>query len=181
MERDADVITTSAASATMVRSCRETDALRICEIYNYFVADTVVTFEESAVSEGDMLERIRKVTSALPWLVCEDRGTVAGYAYAAPWHTRSAYRFSVESSIYLDRECRGRGIGTRLYSALLEELRARGVHCVIGGIALPNAASVALHEKLGFRKAGHVREVGWKLGRWVDVGYWQLLLGPASA
>jgi len=161
----------------IVRPCREADAAGICEVYNYFVAETVVTFEESPVAEGDMAERIRKVTCALPWLVCEERGTVTGYAYAAPWHARSAYRFSVESSIYLARDCRGRGIGTRLYSALLEELRARGVHCVIGSVALPNAASVALHEKLGFRKVGHVREVGRKLDRWVDVGYWQLLLG----
>jgi len=160
----------------IVRACREADASRICEIYNHFVRETVVTFEETPLSEGDLVERIRKITADLPWLVCEEDGAVAGYAYAAPWHARSAYRFSVESTIYLAPDRCGRGIGTRLYSALLAELGARGLRSAIGVIALPNPGSVALHEKLGFTKVGHISEVGLKLGRWVDVGYWQRLL-----
>ena len=159
-----------------VRACQESDAARICEIYNHFVLNTVVTFEEVPVSEDDILERMRKVRATLPWLVAEQQGAVVGYAYAAAWHARSAYRHSVESTIYLMPDACGRGVGTRLYSALLDELKARGLHCVIGGIALPNPASVALHEKLGFAKVGHLTEVGRKFGRWIDVGYWETLL-----
>lgn len=165
----------------LVRPCKESDAARICEIYNRFVRETVVTFEEQPVTPADIAGRIRKVIRTLPWLVCEERGTVAGYAYAAPWHARSAYRYSVESTIYLMPESCGRGLGTRLYSTLLEALEARGIHCVIGGIALPNPASVALHEKVGFAKVGHLHEVGFKLGRWVDVGYWERVLRTPAA
>jgi len=101
---------------------------------------------------------------------------VAGYAYATKWRVRPAYRHSVESSIYLDQSCAGRGLGQLLYAALLDELRRRELHLVIGGIAQPNEASVRLHEKLGFRKVAMFSEVGMKFGRWVDVGYWELHL-----
>jgi len=106
----------------------------------------------------------------------EEDGVVTGYAYASAWKTRSAYRFSVESTVYVAADHCGRGIGTRLYRALIAALREQNVHYVTGGIALPNPASVALHERLGFRKNGHFSEVGFKFGRWVDVGYWELIL-----
>jgi L-amino acid N-acyltransferase YncA len=128
------------------------------------------------VSAGDMAQRITDVTARLPWCVWEVDGVVLGYAYATPWKARSAYRNSVEASIYLAHSATGMGIGTRLYLALIEDLRHRGLHCVIGGAALPNPASIALHEKLGFTKVGEFREVGFKLGRWVDVAYWELML-----
>jgi L-amino acid N-acyltransferase YncA len=160
----------------MLRPCRDSDAPALCGIYNYFVAETVVTFEVEPISARDMAKRVREVTATLPWLVWEEHGRVTGYAYAAPWHQRCAYRLSVESTIYLADGASGRGIGTRLYRALLDELTARGMHCVVAGIALPNGPSVALHEKLGFSKIGHFREVGRKFERWIDVGYWQLLL-----
>jgi phosphinothricin acetyltransferase len=142
-------------------------------IYNPFILGTTITFEEEAVTPQEMATRIRAVMPALPWLVIEARGTVAGYAYATPWKTRSAYRRTVESAIYLAPSQAGQGLGTRLYGALLGELQQRGVHAVLGGIALPNEASVALHERLGFEKVGQLRQVGWKLQRWVDVGYWE--------
>ena len=113
----------------------------------------------------------------LPWLVADDRGQVTGYAYAGKWKGRCAYRFSVESGIYLDPACTGRGIGAALYRALLARLAPLGVRVVIAGISLPNPASVALHERLGFEPAGRFREVGFKFGRWIDVGYWQAVLG----
>ena len=160
----------------MLRSSTPSDAPRICEIYNHYVRDTVVTFEESPVPEREMSERIAGVTSHLPWLVWEQDSTIVGYAHATPWKTRSAYRFSVESTIYLDPKLVGRGIGTTLYRALIDELRERNVHCAVGGIALPNPASIALHEKLGFVKIGQFEEIGWKHGRWIDVGYWELVL-----
>jgi phosphinothricin acetyltransferase len=160
----------------MLRHCTSSDAAQICDIYNYYVRETVVTFEESLVLEPDMARRMGDITSRLPWLVWEVGGTILGYAYASPWKVRAAYRHSVESSIYLAQHATGRGLGSRLYTALIAELRQRGLHCVIGGAALPNPASVALHEKLGFRKVAEFREVGFKLGRWVDVAYWELML-----
>jgi len=158
----------------MIRPGRASDASSICEIYNHYVRESVVTFEEEPVTEDDMAQRIEKVIAGFPWLVWDEDGVVAGYAYAAPWHIRSAYRYTAESTIYLAPVFTARGIGSQLYAALLRALRRRKTRCVIGAIALPNPASVALHEKLGFAKVGEIRDMGWKLGRWVDVGYWQL-------
>ena len=160
----------------MLRNCTESDAAQICSIYNYYVRETVVTFEESPVLEADMARRISDITSHLPWLVWEVEGVIVGYAYAAPWKTRAAYRHAVESSIYLAPSATGQGTGSKLYEALIAELQRRSVHCVIGGAAVPNAASVALHERLGFTKVAEFREVGFKHGRWVDVCYWELVL-----
>jgi phosphinothricin acetyltransferase len=145
----------------------------MAELYNPFILGTTITFEEVAVTAEEMASRIGTVLPTLPWLVIEVRGVLAGYAYATPWKSRSAYRHTVESAIYVAPAHAGRGLGTRLYGALLTELRQLGVHAVLGGIALPNAASVALHERLGFEQVGQLREVGWKLQRWVDVGYWE--------
>jgi L-amino acid N-acyltransferase YncA len=160
----------------MLRHCTPADAAQICDIYNYYVRETVVTFEESPVLEMDMARRIADITPRLPWLVWEMDGGILGYAYATPWKVRAAYRHSVESSIYLAQQATGRGLGSRLYTALIADLRQRGLHCVIGGAALPNPASVALHEKLGFSKVAEFREVGFKFGRWLDVAYWELML-----
>jgi L-amino acid N-acyltransferase YncA len=161
----------------MIRPVRPTDAAAICRIYNPYVLQTVVSFEEEAVTPEDMVQRIGKVESAgLPWLVLEEGDALAGYAYATPWKERPGYRYAVESSIYLAASAGGKGHGSRLYGELLAELRSRPLRTVIGGIALPNEASVGLHEKLGFHKVAHFERVGWKCGRWVDVGYWQLAL-----
>ena len=151
------------------------DSGAIAAIYNHYVATTVITFEEEPVSASEMARRIADVGSvSLPWLVAEREGKVVGYAYASPWRARSAYRFSVEVTVYVDPDCPRLGIGRRLYEELLPTLKARGIHAAFGVIALPNEASVALHEKFGFVKVAHLREVGLKFGRWIDVGYWQL-------
>jgi len=161
-----------------IRPATSLDAARICAIYNHYVTTTTVSFEEDPVGEPEMARRIADVAAAgLPWLVLEVDGELAGYAYATKWRVRPAYRYSVESSVYLDRAFSGRGFGRRLYGALLDRLRASGLHLVIGGIALPNDASAGLHEALGFRKVAHFSEVGQKFGRWLDVGYWELRLG----
>lgn len=153
-------------------------ASAIATIYNHYIVSTTVTFETERVTAADMQARIEETQSAsLPWLVAEEGDRVLGYAYASKWKGRCAYRYSVESTVYLDAECIGRGIGKALYSALIDDLRERGMHAVIGGVALPNAASIALHEALGFRKVAHFEQVGFKQDRWIDVGYWQLLLG----
>ena len=137
--------------------------------------DLGVTFEEAEITPDEIASRMRTVAAAsLPWLVLAEAGAVIGYAYAGRWHARSAYRHTAESTIYLAASACGRGYGRRLYTALLEELRRLPVHTVVGGIALPNDASVALHEKLGFRKVAHYSEVGRKFDRWIDVGTWQL-------
>jgi phosphinothricin acetyltransferase len=160
----------------LIRPAHVADAAAISEIYNHFVRETIVTFEEVPVSEVEMARRIASVTERFPWHVCEDENGLAGYAYAAPWMTRSAYRLSVETTVYVGPGRAGRGFGSRLYETLLEDLRERRLHLAVGGIALPNPASIALHEKLGFRHVGRFREVGFKFGRWIDVGYWELKL-----
>jgi phosphinothricin acetyltransferase len=108
--------------------------------------------------------------------VWEENSVVVGYAYGSPWKQRSAYRFSVETTIYMAPSHTGRGIGTALYRSLLADVRALRFHCAVGCIALPNSASIALHENLGFEEIGRFREVGRKFDRWVDVGYWELIL-----
>jgi L-amino acid N-acyltransferase YncA len=160
----------------VLRNCTAADAASVCGIYNHYVRETVVTFEEDPVPITEMARRITEVTTRYPWLVCERDGAICGYAYASSWKERSAYRYSVESTVYLAPGMSGAGMGTLLYSALLDALRRTDVHCIVGGIALPNEASVALHEKLGFVKIGHFHEVGRKFGKWVDVGYWERVL-----
>jgi L-amino acid N-acyltransferase YncA len=160
-----------------IRAGGSGDAAAIAEIYNHYVLTSVITFEEEAVAAEEMARRIAGVQEVgLPWIVAEDAGRVVGYAYAGPWKTRSAYRFTVESTVYLAKDCVGRGLGSALYGELFEQLKARGVHAVIGGAALPNDASVALQEKFGMQKVAEFREVGFKLGRWVNVGYWERVL-----
>jgi L-amino acid N-acyltransferase YncA len=158
----------------MIRDCTDADVPRVTAIYNHYIRETVVTFEEQPIEAPEMARRVAEVRKRFPWLVIEHEGAVAGYAYASLWKARSAYRFSVESTIYLAPEACGRGLGAPLYRTLLEALPRCDVHRVLGCIALPNDASVALHEKLGFKKIGVFDEVGWKFGRWVDVGYWEL-------
>lgn len=160
----------------MIRRVLAEDAAAIAAIYNHHVVNTIVTFEETPVDGAAMRDRIADIDASHAWLVAEAGGVVAGYAYASAWRARSAYRRSVETTVYVANDALGRGLGTELYGALLAELARRGFHCAMGGIALPNAGSVALHERMGFAKVAHFREVGWKFGRWIDVGYWQRML-----
>lgn len=157
-----------------IRPAAASDAEQIAAIYNHYVVNTVVTFEEEPVSDAEMRRRMDEVSaSSLPWLVAESDDRLVGYAYATKWKARSAYRFSVETTVYLADGLGKLGLGSGLYEELFSRLDAKGIHAVIGGIALPNDASIALHEKFGMRKVAHFSEVGFKFGRWVDVGYWQ--------
>ncbi len=160
----------------MIRRVAESDASEICAIYNEYVLNTWISFEESAVSADDMAERIQNVAGHFPWLVYEERGKIVGYAYASKWKERSAYRHTVELGIYVASDWIGKGIGTFLMTDLLKELRDLAIHSVICGIALPNPASVALCGKFGFEQVGHFKQVGFKMSSWVDVGYWELVL-----
>jgi L-amino acid N-acyltransferase YncA len=163
--------------STLIRSAKPSDADAITRIYNQYITETVVTFETEEVSVAEMDGRIEQIQSAsFPWLVAQRDGAVVGYAYAGPWHARCAYRFAAEMTVYLDPDHAGRGLGSGLYKEVLEMLADGDIHTVIGGIALPNNTSIALHEKFGFRKAAHYSEVGFKFGCWIDVGYWQRIL-----
>jgi phosphinothricin acetyltransferase len=158
----------------IIRAAEERDSEGIARIYNHYIAGSTITFEEEAVSAADMCSRLAAASgSRLPWLVCESSQLVKGYAYASKWNDRSAYRFTAEVTAYLAPDSLGAGLGTTLYEALFDELRRLSYHTVIAGIALPNTASIALHENFGMEKVAHFSEVGYKFGRWVDVGYWQ--------
>ncbi len=160
-----------------IRAATPADAAGIAQIYNYYTRNTIITFEETPVSEGDIAGRIQQVLAAgRPWLVALQGGTTMGFAYAGEWKGRCAYRHTVEITIYLAQDAAGRGWGTRLYAALFAELRRSPVHVAIAGIALPNPASIALHEKFGMEKVAHFPEVGYKFGQWIDVGYWQVIM-----
>ena len=162
----------------MIRSATVGDAKAVAGIYNHYIANTLVTFEEELCATDDMAGRIQEVRTAdLPWLVAEDEtGDVVGYAYASRWNGRCSYRHSVEVTVYLAPEATSRGWGSRLYASLFEQLRERSMHVLIAGIALPNPGSVALHEKFGMQQVGCFREVGFKMDQWIDVGYWELIL-----
>ena len=161
----------------MVRDAISGDAGAICAIYNYYISNTIITFEETTLKVEEMQDRIAAIQAAgLPWLVYTDQDGVIGYAYAGKWHARSAYRYTVESTVYLRHGADGKGIGSELYRELVKRLKELNYHAVIGGIALPNPSSVALHEKFGYVKAAHYKETGYKFGRWIDVGYWEKLL-----
>lgn len=159
-----------------IRPANSEDAEAICAIYNYYVTHTAISFEESEVSPSEMSRRIHDVSENFPWLVMERDGIVDGYAYASKWRTRSAYRFSVEASVYLSPGSTGSGYGASLYENLLDQLTRQGVHAVIAGISLPNDASVRFHEKMGFKKVAQFEQVGFKNQQWADVGYWQKLI-----
>jgi len=159
-----------------IRDALPSDAEAICAIYNPHVRETIVTFEEVAITPEEMRGRIATIRAILPWLVAERDGDILGYAYAARFIDRTGYRFCAMSTIYMHEKAQRSGIGFSLYENLLARLREQSIHSAVGIIALPNPGSIALHEKCGFKKAGHITEAGFKFGRWIDVGYWQVLL-----
>ena len=160
-----------------VREAGAADSAAMAAVYNHYIENSVATFETTAVTGEEFAARVSAVCAAgLHWLVARRGDELAGYAYAAPWNQRYAYRLSVETTVYVSQAAAGQGIGSVLYDELFARLRADGYHVAIAGISLPNAASVALHEKFGMRKVAHFSEVGNKFDRWIDVGYWQVIL-----
>ncbi|NOI71814.1 GNAT family N-acetyltransferase [Vibrio owensii] len=160
-----------------IREVKDTDSAQIVEIYNYYVESTSISFEEEPISVEVMQQRIEEVLSlGLPWLVAEVDGQILGYAYANRWKPRSAYRFTVEPSIYVKQGITSKGIGSTLYSHLLDNLKEKQIKNVIGVITLPNESSIRLHERLGFKKVGEFPNIGLKFGEKKSVGYWQLEL-----
>ena len=152
------------------------DAAACAAIYAPYVDETAITFEERAPSAAETAERIRRVTTTHPWLVAEVDGQVAGFAYGSRHRERAAYRWAADVAVYVAASQHGRGIGRALYGELLSLLRDQRLQVACAGITLPNAASVGLHEALGFEPVGVYRRIGFKAGRWRDVGWWQLQL-----
>lgn len=156
------------------------DAAACAAIYAPSVEDGVTSFEERAPDAAEMAERIAGASQTHAWLVAEEDGEVLGYAYACPFQQRPVYRWSASVSVYVVTERVGRGLGRALYEELFARLRRQGFQVACAGITLPNEASVALHERLGFVAVGVSRRIGWKRGAWRDVGWWQLELVPAG-
>ncbi len=162
--------------AATIRPAIIPDAARCAQIYRPFVTDNWVSFETDAPDAANMAQRIGGYGESHAWLVAEIDGRVIGYAYGSPHRTRAAYETSADVAVYVDPAAARRGVGRALYTALFPLLRDKGVHAAFAGIALPNPASIALHEALGFTPVGIYREVGWKMGGWRDVGWWQRIL-----
>jgi L-amino acid N-acyltransferase YncA len=159
-----------------IRSAASQDAEQIVEIYNHYIATSHATFELEAIDGAEMQRRVAEtVGQGYPFIIADEDRAISGYAYGRPFRPRPGYRHAVEVAVYVRPKRQGKGIGKQLYDHLLPMLFANGAHSLIATIALPNNASVRLHENFGFVKTGHFREVGRKFDRWVDVGYWQLL------
>ena len=160
----------------MIRPVTKGDAAEICIIYNHYVETGFISFETESVSESEMASRIQNISSTYPYLVYEEQGKVLAYAYANLWQVRAAYKHSLETTIYASPDILLKGVGRTLYQGIFDALDRNTVHTLMAVIALPNEASVGFHEKMGYEKAGHFKEVGRKFGDWIDVGYWQKML-----
>ncbi|SNT17302.1 phosphinothricin acetyltransferase [Sphingomonas laterariae] len=167
--------------AVRLRAATLDDAEAIAAIYAPYVAETAISFEEEAPGADEMRRRIAAVTTHFAWFVAEQDGQISGYAYADLFRTRPAYRWAAETTVYVAQGQHGLGIGRTLYAALLESLRAQGYVTAIGAVTLPNPASAALHEAMGFTLAGTYRGIGFKHGSWHDVGIWQCDLAARPA
>lgn len=157
----------------MIRPAVLSDAKALVDLYNYYIRNSLVTFEEIELSQEEFATRIQKISEQYPFIVYEENGEILGYAYGNKWRERSAYRFALESSVYVKHGHYGKKIGQKLYQKLFELLKEQGCKQVIGVITLPNEGSVKMHERFGFEKAAHFKSVGIKFGQWCDVGFWQ--------
>lgn len=164
--------------AVVIRLAGAADAAAIAAIYRPYVEDSRISFEEEAPGAGEIAERMANPIH--PWLIAEENGRALGFTSTSPMRNRKAYRWSVETGIYLEPLAQGRGLGRQLLAEHLALLERQGFVTIVAGIALPNPASVALHEKLGFMLSGIERGVGFKLGLWIDVGRWQRDLAPRN-
>ncbi|MGF1472092.1 MAG: arsinothricin resistance N-acetyltransferase ArsN1 family B [Rubrobacteraceae bacterium] len=160
----------------VIRLATERDAGQIAEIYAPIVRDTIISFEVDPPTAAEMRQRMANTLGRFPWLVCERRGRVLGYAYAGPHSDRAAYQWSVDVSAYVREGERRTGVARALYTSLFAGLVLQGFYNAYAGVTLPNPASVGLHESLGFRPVGVYRGVGYKFGAWHDVGWWQTWL-----
>ncbi len=160
----------------LIRLAEPTDTRQMLSMYIPLVLNTAIWFESKPPTEDEFRQRISARLEQAPWLVCESEGTVLGYAYGGTYRSRPAYQWTSEVAVNVHEGYRRRGIGRGLYTSLFECLRALSYVSAVAVITLPNPASVALHESLGFEPVGVFRSVGYKLGKWHDRGWWQLSL-----
>ncbi|HEY5227110.1 MAG TPA: arsinothricin resistance N-acetyltransferase ArsN1 family B [Opitutaceae bacterium] len=164
----------------MIRLATKEDAPQIAAIYRPFCEDNCVSFETEAPGADEVASRIEKIRKRYPWLVDERDGRIAGYAYASPHRERAAYRWAVEVTVYIHDEYRRKGVGQALYLELFKRLKEQGLYKAYAGVLVPNPASQAFHESMGFKLVGIYEKIGYKLGAWLDVGWWVLSLQPES-
>ncbi|TYA71449.1 GNAT family N-acetyltransferase [Seonamhaeicola marinus] len=160
----------------MIRAFQEKDIQELLDIYNYYVLNSVATFDDVALSFETFSDKVTRINSEFPFLVYEDEGKLSGFAYGSKFRPKPAYKNTVELTVYVANNAHGKGIGTKLYEELIAELKTQNYHIALGALTLPNTASEKLHEKLGFKKVAHLSEVGLKFGKWQDVGMYQLKL-----
>jgi L-amino acid N-acyltransferase YncA len=165
--------------ALLIRPATERDAERVAAIYNWYVLNAICTFETAEVTAEEIARRIQEKLEKHCWLVGEQEGALVTYAYYGAFRPRAAYSHTAESTVYVARDWLGKGLGAAIYSELIAAARRQGVRELVGVIALPNPASIRLHEKLGFLQAGLLRAVGHKFGRYIDVSLWQRSLADA--
>lgn len=158
----------------MIRPFHIKDTETLLNIYNYYVLNSIVTFDIEPLSLDAFTEKVNRINAKYPFIVFEENEEVLGYAYGSKWRPKPAYNNTVESTVYVKHGAHGKQIGTKLYAELLELLKQENYHVVLGGLTLPNKASVKLHEKFGFKQVAHFKEVGLKFDKWQDVGFWQL-------
>ena len=152
----------------MIREAIEDDAYKIALIYNHYILNSTITFDEKVIDSNMIKERLTS-NKKLKWWVYDKEGKILGYAYPSLWKRRSAYRYTVETSIYIAPGFQRKGIGILLYNHLLKALKVGGFHIALAGISLPNDASIAFHEKIGFKKVGQLERVGFKFNKWIDI------------
>ncbi len=159
----------------MIRNVDIGDAKSLADIYNHYVINTIITFDRKPKTVQEFEEKINEITSKFPFFIFEENNEILGYTYGSVWRKKPSYQNTVETTIYLKNGVQGNGIGSQLYNHLIDTLKSKNYHTLIGVMTLPNDASVKLHEKLGFKKVAHFHEVGRKFDQWHDVGFWQLI------
>ncbi|WP_298556342.1 GNAT family N-acetyltransferase [uncultured Algibacter sp.] len=160
----------------MIRPFHIKDTEELLDIYNYYVLNTVITFDIKPLTLIIFQEKLTRIDKDFPFLIFEENDEILGYTYGSKWRPKPAYNQTVETTVYIKNGYGGKQIGSKLYKALLDILKSQNYHVVLGGLTLPNEASVKLHEKFGFEQVSHFKEVGRKFDTWLDVGFWQLKL-----
>ena len=160
----------------MIRPVKIDDAQALLNIYNYYVLHSVVTFDVVPLTMAMFMNKLNRINADYPFIVYEENNEILGYAYGSRFRPKPAYDYAVESTVYVKHDCHGKQIGTKLYAALLKQLKAMDLHTVLGVLTIPNDASIKLHEKFGFKQVAVLQEVGLKFGEWQNIGIWQLKL-----
>ena len=160
----------------MIRAFKISDTQQLLDIYNYYVLNSVVTFDITPLTFKTFSEKVTRINKDYPFLVFEEKNEILGYAYGSKWRPKPAYKHTIESTVYVKHSAHRKQIGTHLYKDLLDLLKQENYHVVLGGLTLPNEASIKLHEKFGFQQVAHFKEVGLKFDKWLDVGFWELKL-----